>query len=133
RVLFRSPQTQYRPAPVVEFQKFAAKLRTVPSFRETPSRIAQEWSREATFNLSGGDLYRGCEDSHSLVFLWIPRERAGVPKCVTLCFANRGVPSGCCYLEVLVLVVSFPYMLPLLPVPYPQWVGIYLGYPTRIG
>jgi hypothetical protein len=47
--------------------------------------------------------------------------------------ANRGVPGGCCYLEVPVLVASFPYVLALLHVPYPYWVGIFTGYPTRIG
>lgn len=47
--------------------------------------------------------------------------------------ASRGVPGGCYYLEVLVLVGSFPYMLAFSYVPYPQWVGTYSGYPTRIG
>jgi len=39
--------------------------------------------------------------------------------------ADRGFPGGCCYPEVLVLVVCFPYMLALASVPYPYWVGTF--------
>jgi hypothetical protein len=79
-LLWTRTQTQYRLEAVVELEKFGKKPRIVPSFlpRDTRVLIAQEWSREAIFNLSGGDLYSGYEDSHSLVFLCVPRERAGV-------------------------------------------------------
>jgi len=46
----------------------------------------------------------------------------------------HGVPGRCRYLKVLVLVVSFPYILALFLLPYPYWVGILLliPYPDRI-
>jgi hypothetical protein len=118
--------------PVEEFEKFPANPNIVPSIlpRDTPVLIAQKWSREAVFNLSGGDLYCGQEESHSLVFLCVPRERAGVLEVRDARLANRGVPGGCGYLGV---PVSFPYMPALLHVPYPCWVDTLTGYPTGIG
>jgi hypothetical protein len=68
-------------------------------------------------------LYSGYEESHSLVFLCVPRERAGRLEVRDARLANRGIPGACSYLEVPVLEVSFPYMLALLHVPYPYWVG----------
>jgi hypothetical protein len=47
--------------------------------------------------------------------------------------AGRRFPGACYYLEVLVLVVSFPYILVLFLVPYPYWVGTLPGYPSRVG
>jgi DNA-binding FrmR family transcriptional regulator len=119
--------------PVEEFEKFPANPNIVPSIlpRDTPVLIAQKWSREAVFNLSGGDLYCGQEESHSLVFLCVPRERAGVLEVRDARLANRGVPGGCCYLGVPVLVVSFPCMLVVLHIPYPYWVGIYYWIPYQ--
>jgi hypothetical protein len=77
---------QYSLEPVVEPERFGKNPRIAHSFvlRDTPVLIAQEWSREVVFNLSGGDLYSHYEDSHSLVFLCVPRERAGVWKYATL-------------------------------------------------
>jgi hypothetical protein len=128
-------QTQYRREPVEEFEKFRENANMVASLlrRDTPVQIAGEWSREAFFNLSGGVLYSDGE-SHSLVFLCVPRERAcGHSEVLEAKLAYRGVPGRCCYLGVPVPVVSCPYMLALLHVPYPYWVGIFIGYPTRIG
>jgi len=51
---------------------------------------------------------------------FVPRERAGLQEIRRARLANRGVPGGCCYLEVLVLVVSFPYILALLKYPTPS-------------
>jgi hypothetical protein len=79
-------QTQYGREPVEEFEKIRENTNIVPSLasaRHThPDR--GEWSREVFFNLSGGVLCSGYGESHSLVFLCVPRERAGVWKCVTL-------------------------------------------------
>jgi len=107
----------------------------VPSLlrRDTPVQIAQEWSREAFFNLSGGVLYSGYRESHSLVFLCVPRERAGVRKCVTL---------GSPIVEFQVVAATWGFRFfwchfhicqRLLHVPYPYWVETFIGYPTRIG
>ena len=53
-----------------EFEKFRENMNIVPSLlrQDTPVQIAQEWSREAFVNLSGGVLYSGYGESHSLVF-----------------------------------------------------------------
>jgi hypothetical protein len=47
--------------------------------------------------------------------------------------AGRRYSGECCYLEVLVLAVSFPYILAVFLVPYPYWVGTFLRYPSRVG
>ena len=129
-------QTQYGREPVEEFEKIRENTNIVPSLasaRHThPDR--GEWSREVFFNLSGGVLCCGYGESHSLVFLCVPRERAGGrSEVLEAMLAYRGVPGGCCYPGVPVLVVSFPYMPALLHVPYPCWVDTLTGYPTGIG
>lgn len=71
-------QTQYRLEPVMEFAKLSVRLRISPSFRETnQSSSRRNKSRQVKFNWSRGGLYSGCIDSHSLVFVCVPRERAG--------------------------------------------------------
>jgi hypothetical protein len=83
----------------------------------------------------GGDLYNSYEDSHSLVVFVCS---TGASRCLEVRYArlaSRGVPGDCCYLGVPVLVVSFPYMLALLHVPYSYWVGIliyWIVYQNRI-
>ena len=92
----------------------------VPSFlpRDTPVLIAQECSREAVFNLSGGGFTAAAKNpTRSCFCVFRESERALEVRAARL--ADRGVPGGCCCLGVPVLEVSFPYILALLLVPYP--------------
>jgi|HubBroStandDraft_6_1064221.scaffolds.fasta_scaffold393921_1 hypothetical protein len=137
---FRSPsctqtQMQCMPEPVAEFQKLLVKTRIVPSACETDlsSSRREVVSRGANQFVRWGSLERLRRLPLARVLGCSARASGrGVQKCDAR-LANRGVPGGRCYLEVPVLEVSFPYILALLHVPYPYWVGTKPRYPTRIG